>query len=143
MQLKPSRGQLVVLPALTALCGSAAGSNLDSRTRLCAVGRLTYRAQPPCQVPNTFFNNGGSYPAKTLLSLIAMLFLFTCIFDIAFIFINYYTTQVGAGLTDAGWRSGHAQPRGTSHLLTPLHIWSTISRCNMYKMFEGRSSGTV
>ena len=47
----------------------------------------------PSQVPNTFFDNGGGYPVKTLLSLIALLFGFTCVFDVAFLLLNYYTTQ--------------------------------------------------
>ncbi|GAX77988.1 hypothetical protein CEUSTIGMA_g5430.t1 [Chlamydomonas eustigma] len=44
-------------------------------------------------VPNTFFNNGGGYPVQTLLSLIAILFAFTFLFDLIFLFLNYYTSE--------------------------------------------------
>lgn len=44
-------------------------------------------------MPNTFFNNGGTYPVQTLFALIALLLAFTITFDLIFYFLNYHAWQ--------------------------------------------------
>lgn len=45
------------------------------------------------QVPDFFYNSGGSVPISQLMLLILILFSFTFLFDIIFLFLNYFTWQ--------------------------------------------------
>ena len=86
-------------------------------------------------MPNTFFNNGGSYPAKTLISLMAMLFGFTCVFDVIFIFLNYYTSQV-RGFIGAGFKCpgrGHCEARSPSPPPLFLNYYNQITGLGLHR----------
>ena len=44
-------------------------------------------------VPNTFYNNGGAYPVKTLVTMVLMMLAFTWAGDLVFVMVNYFWGQ--------------------------------------------------